>query len=688
MEIFEVFGRLHPLILHMPIGILALAFLMELLSKRESYKGLKPAIGFAIQIGMISAIFAAISGYVLSLEGGYDDELLWQHKWLGIGTAVVAIIVYLLHRVRTSKAGKKLYLPLFGGLMFLMSAAGHIGASLTHGSEFLLEPLTTKKSKEKTGISDINEAKVFSDVIQPIFEQKCVTCHSPSKTKGKLLMSTVAGLQKGGETGAFLQVGSVVNSLFLQRAHLPLNEKEHMPPKGKKQLSSDEITLLEWWVEQGAHFDKKIGEIRQTEEITAILKKYEQVENSLLTMDVEAVDERTIKKLKASNIKLDKVLEGNPFLVISLRDRKDLDAATFKQLKQISEQIIELDLSNTNLTDELFAELKNFPHLQKVSVQKTAIRGTQLKALNDLKYLESLNVYDTNLEDAAIPFLAKLTSLKKLYLWDTNISKQGIEELKRIGSTIEINTGIDKSIFGEGQLQPPLILVEKDIFEDSLQVEFKLNFREVDLFYTLDGSIPDSTSLLYIEPFLITESSDIQVFAQKEGWKKSSIAEKSFIRVRHRPQAIRLNKKPNEKYKGEGGKSLIDLEKGTTDFTGGEWLGYQNSHFEAVLDMGAEKEISSVAVSALEAASSYIFFPKKIEVLRSSDGKNYQIIATKDIPTSEELGEPSTKNFLLKFSATNAQFLKVKVKSNLVNPSWHPAPGAPCWVFVDEIMVE
>jgi len=120
MEIFEVFGRLHPLILHLPIGILALAFLMELLSRKEAYKGLKFAIGFAIQIGVCSAIFAAASGYVLSLEGGYDDKLLWQHKWLGIGTAIVAVLVYLLHSVKTSKAGRKLYLPLFSILMLLM----------------------------------------------------------------------------------------------------------------------------------------------------------------------------------------------------------------------------------------------------------------------------------------------------------------------------------------------------------------------------------------------------------------------------------------------------------------------------------------------------------------------------------------------------------------------------------------
>jgi uncharacterized membrane protein len=687
MEIFEVFGRLHPLILHLPIGILALAFLMELVSRKEAYKELRPAIGFAIQIGMLSAIFAAISGYVLSLEGGYDDELLWQHKWLGIGTAVVAIVVYLFHGVRTSKAGKKLYLPLFGGLMFLMGAAGHLGGSLTHGTEFLLEPLSNK-AIEKTVITDINNAKVFADIIQPIFEQKCVTCHSPSKMKGKLLMSTIAGLQKGGETSAFLQAGSVINSLFLQRAHLPLEEKEHMPPKGKKQLSSDEITLLEWWVEQGAHFDKKIEQIKQTEEIKAILKKYERAENSVLTLDIEAADERTIKKLKAANIKVNKVLEDKPFLVVSLRDRKDLNTSTFNQLKQISEQTVELDLSNTNLTDDLFSELKDFPHLQKISAQKTEISGSGFNVLSDLKYLENLNVYDTNLEDAVIPFLAKLTNLKKLYLWDTNISRQGIEQLKKVLPNVDMNTGIDKSIFGEGELQPPLILAEEDIFEDSLRVEFKLNFKEVDLFYTLDGSTPDSTSLLYVNPFLITESSDIQVVAQKEGWKKSSIAEKSFIRAGHRPQVIHLNKKPNEKYAGEGGISLIDLKKGTTDFTGGEWLGYQKSHFEATLDMGVEKEISSVAVSALEAASSYIFFPKGIEILKSSDGKSYQIIATRNIPSSTELTESSTKNFLLKFSPITAKFLKVKIKSNLVNPDWHPAPGAPCWVFVDEIMVE
>jgi len=66
MEIVQFLGRLHPLVLHLPIGFLVLAFLMEWASRRDKFVALAPAVGFAIQLGMWSAIFAAVSGYLLS----------------------------------------------------------------------------------------------------------------------------------------------------------------------------------------------------------------------------------------------------------------------------------------------------------------------------------------------------------------------------------------------------------------------------------------------------------------------------------------------------------------------------------------------------------------------------------------------------------------------------------------------
>ncbi|MFK8009987.1 MAG: FN3 associated domain-containing protein [Saprospiraceae bacterium] len=688
MEIIQFFGRLHPIILHLPIGILAVAFLMEWAGRKEKYAKLLPAVGFAIQLGMWSAILACGSGYLLSWEGGYNDTMLWQHKWLGIGTAAISVIVYFLHKGKNSRAGKKLYFPIFGILMLLIGATGHLGGSLTHGSDFLTEPFSGEKKNEEVAISNMDSAMVFQDLVQPIFKKKCVSCHNESKIKGELLMTTVEGFKKGGKTGAFFVAGNASKSLFLQRAHLPLEEKEHMPPKGKKQLTKDEITLLEWWVEQGGDFDKQVANLEQLEEIKTILAKYTEVDKSIFALNVDPASPSTIQKLRQAGIPIEIISEEKPFVTASLRGRKDLDKSVLKQLQNISEQLIELDLSNTNMNDELISYLDEFPHLQKLFLQKTQVTGKNLDVLDELEYLEYLNLYNTPLEDEALEPITKLANLQSIYLWQTNVSPKAIEQLKNTRPRLNVNTGIDDEIFGSAELKSPLIMVKEDIFTDSVLVKFVINFRGVDIFYTLDGTTPDSTSLKYSEPFYLKKTAEIKVVGKKEGWGTSLIAQKTVVRAKYQIADIALDKLPHERYQAEGPNSLINFKKGTTNFTEGEWLGYEKSGMIATLDMGKNVEVSNVSVSALDGNNSYIFFPKQINVSISENGKNFKKVAEKSIPMKDGPEPPSIQNFILPFEAQNARYIKVEVKSNLVNPKWHAAPGAACWIFVDEIMVE
>ena len=688
MEITQFFGRLHPIVLHLPIGILAIAFLMEWMGRKEKYATLLPAVGFAIKVGMVSAILAAISGYLLSWEGGYNETLLWRHKWLGIGTATVSIIVYFLHQGKDSPTGKKFFFPTFGILMLLIGATGHLGGSLTHGSDFLTEPFSGEKKSDEVVISNMDSAMVFQDLVQPIFKQKCVSCHNESKIKGELLLTTIEGFKAGGETGAFFVANNPAKSLFLQRAHLPLEEKEHMPPKGKKQLTKDEITLLEWWIEQGGHFDKQVAKLEQPENIKTILAKYTEVDKSVFALNIEPAKASAIQKLRRSGIPVEIVSEEKPFVTASLRGRKNLDKNVLKSLRSISEQLIELDLSDTNMNDELFSYLGEFPHLQKLFLQKTQVTGKNLEVLNELEYLEYLNLYETPLEDAALEPIAKLAGLQNVFLWRTNVSPKAIEQLKNTRPRLQVNTGISKDIFGGSALKPPLIIIDKDIFTDSVLVEFKINFKGVDIFYTLDGTTPDSTSLKYSTPFKLTQTSDIQVIAKKDGWDVSQAAQKTVVRAKYQATNVKLDKKPNDRYQAEGALSLVNFKKGTINFTEGEWIGYEKSSMTATLDMGKKLEVSTVSVSALESTSSYIFFPKQINVLVSMDGRNFQKVAEKSIPTTAGPEPALIKNFSVPFDTRSARYIKVEVKSNLVNPSWHPAPGASCWVFVDEIMVE
>ena len=180
----------------------------------------------------------------------------------------------------------------------------------------------------------------------------------------------------------------------------------------------------------------------------------------------------------------------------------------------------------------------------------------------------------------------------------------------------------------------------------------------------------------------------IQVIAKKEGWGTSPSSQKTVVRAKYQIAEVKLNQKPNDRYKAEGAFSLANFKKGTINFTEGEWLGYEGAHMTATLDMGKMLEVSNISVSALEATGSYIFFPKQLNVSVSSDGKNFKNVAKKSIPTTLVPEPPFVKNFILPFETQNARYIKVEVKSNLVNPSWHPAPGANCWIFVDEIMVE
>ena len=104
MDLLSFFGRFHPLILHLPIGFLILGYLMEWVDRRQSPRNMEKAVGYAVKLGMWSAIVAAVSGYLLSLDGGYQEQLLSRHQWLGIGTALLAIVLQVMFRRKSTHA--------------------------------------------------------------------------------------------------------------------------------------------------------------------------------------------------------------------------------------------------------------------------------------------------------------------------------------------------------------------------------------------------------------------------------------------------------------------------------------------------------------------------------------------------------------------------------------------------------
>ena len=130
-EFILFLGRFHPLILHLPIGFLVIAFMLECLARlKTKYHVLKPAIGIVLIAGVVTAIIAAILGLFLSQGGGYNEDLLNLHKWLGIGSVVVALLAYVLYwqKERNFTPGlDKAYFSTFTLSILVLMGAGHYG---------------------------------------------------------------------------------------------------------------------------------------------------------------------------------------------------------------------------------------------------------------------------------------------------------------------------------------------------------------------------------------------------------------------------------------------------------------------------------------------------------------------------------------------------------------------------------
>jgi len=655
---------------------------MELASRYHKFDHLRKSVSFVLSLAAMSAILASFTGWIMLKAGSFDESLLSKHFWFAISLTIGIMLLFLLEKFRTHKRWGKLYLPFFIVNIILLNITGHFGGSLTHGNNYLFEDETNQVLEVKNA----NELFVFEEIVQPILSKKCTSCHNPQKIKGELIMTTIEGLKKGGKEGPIFISGNAKESSMMERIHLEKVEKKHMPPDGKVQLTNDEIQILTWWINQGAVFQKKVGELDKDENIEKILKKYE-TSSITQSFNLRPANTSAIKGLIDEDIKVYPLDSEYKTFSISMAYDTSISKSKVKQLKKIGKHIKHLDLSFTKLNSDMISSIASFKNLENLDLQETAIDDVALEEIESLKYLKRINLYGTDISDKGLESLKELAALEQVYLWKTKVSEKGVKSLRNDKPLLKVQHQLDTALFGDAKLKPPLIIFEKEIFEDTLGIELRLNFKDEDIHYTLDGSIPDSSSPKYTGRFVIDQISHLKAISFKEGWQKSNVTEQVFTKATYEIKKVKLQKLPNDRYKGKGGNTLSDFEKGSIAFTDGKWLGYENEHLVAKLDLGKAENISSVAIGALEDSNSYIFFPKAIKVYTSNDNINFKLVGTTSIAIAREPSPPEIKTFLIEFETEKARYLKTEIISNLKNPDWHPAPGANCWIFIDEILV-
>lgn len=675
-------SKTHPLIIHLPIGILFFAAFLYSLKLWKKDSSFDQAISLALGLSVISSLLSVVSGLFLAKGGDYDPNYLNKHKWFGIGTAVITLILYVVFSRK--KSSKLLTSGLVGLTVILLIITGHFGGTLTHGADFLT---TTPKLDSGLQIaSNIEDTQVYSGLVQPILNKKCNSCHNPNKQKGELVMTSIAGILKGGESGEILNLEHPGESELLARLFLPMTDKLHMPPKGKLQLEDDEVTLLRWWIENKACTDCLVAETIGAETIEPVLQRLVEAESNG-NKKLKPVSAKQVKALEHSNIKISSISASDPGLSLTLLNQENITPGMLRAMKPVKKNIIKLNLGFSEISPQMIKFISKLENLEVLQLQKSNVSNDQLRKLKKLKQLKMLNIYGTNIDDDAIEDLAEFESLEQLFAWESSISENGIQTLKNKQPNLFINAGIEADIFGASKLNPPVILAEKILFNDQLEVRIKNYVSNSNTYYTDDGTEPDTTDQVYTKPIKLGSTTLIKAVTTKPGWEKSEPVSKQFIKLGSKVVDVSIVEKPKKPYLGNGAKTLIDQQENSTDFRNGKWLGFEGTHATVTLTLEEENTITNVFVSALSDPGSWIFYPKAIHVETSLNGKNFKFI--KEVTLSSDKRDGSElKFFKVDFPPTEAKYVRVKISSILSNPDWHPAPGGKSWLFIEEVFAE
>ncbi len=219
-------------------------------------------------------------------------------------------------------------------------------------------------------------------------------------------------------------------------------------------------------------------------------------------------------------------------------------------------------------------------------------------------------------------------------------------------------------------------------------VEAHLNIQgDVDIHYTLDGIEPGLDSPVYEGPIEITGTCILKAKAFREGFVTKTY-EKEFKGHKAMGRPVSLLTQPHESYVYGAPDCLTDGILGKDTYTSGDWAGWYDVPFEAVVDMDGRGEYSEVSLGAFVFKHDWIFNPVDMTVSVSDDGKEYREVAYAAYETIPNVDEGNGRQeYTLRFEPVQARYLRVKASVVTPIPDWHAGAGKPGFVFVDEITV-
>ncbi len=694
LELFKYLGKLHPVVLHLPIGALIMTFVLLLIAKFQKID-LFTAIRIGVDFSFIGALIAALLGYFLSLDDDYDFNNLSFHFWSGIVTLILSFVLSVLHR---AKGKENIFFACYILTLISLTITGHKGGVITHGEDYL----------SPEGLYEVSPPVILKDsillyeaAVNLILDDKCVSCHNASKSKSGLRFDRYDLMMKGGERGSLFDPDNHKEGSLVKFISLPIEDELHMPPKNKTQLNERELWLLNYWVSSGEYLKSSPVALSSNDTLKNNILAYLGLEKKVAPADREALG-----SLASLGFRIHLNAFHDNLLKLKFL-KKNLEGKHIKHLREIKNQIVELDLSNSNFNDKMSELISDLPNLKTLRLDQTDITDKTLGLLNNSN-LEVLNLCNTKVTYKGLNNLTKIEEAPKtIYAWNTAVSNEDQVRLMALSSST-INFGSSEMFSEMLRLSTPDISFTNNIFNDSIVISFAdSQLKNIDTHYTLDESEPNETSPVYEHPITLTSSARLRAKSIKKGWHDSEMSEIMFIKNNNYEtefalksdldkdygisHGMRLSFKGNDsilfdKQKGDRISKGVSLEEALT------WLGVREDDFIVEIKLKENDKINFVTISALENVDMDTMFPQKIEVYGKNTNGDFDFLNSIEIPIDKNIDDGNVtdfRDFTIPLNLNNYEEVKLIGKNYKEFPDlpvFHKKQKRKVWIFIDEII--
>jgi hypothetical protein len=505
-------------------------------------------------------------------------------------------------------------------------------------------------------------------------------------------MQDLGHILKGGKSGAIWVAGNPEKSQLIERLLLDINDEKHMPPKGKSQLSIDELNLFTEWIKAGADYKVQYASLSEKDTLHKIIANLvsSQPKNEVAKVyNFKPVPSDVIEKLNSPFRRILPISVNSPALSVKFYLKEKFNMIMLNECKEIADNIIELNLSGMPVDDDVFKIISTFSNLEKLNLNATGITGKGINQLATCKKLEQISVTTTSLGITEVKSLERMPSVKNVFIWNTKINESDLASLQKSSPGINWNHGYIPDKNELLKLSAPFPTdKEKTVLEKQEFVTLKTPVPGAKIRYTLDGSDPDSVNgEIYTKPIPANGLLRVKSLATAEGWISSSITDFTFFQKGLPCDSVVLLSKPS-RISPPGAATIIDQKKGlsqTADQLYINWVGFRENPFKAGFYLKKDTELKEIILSLADMTGSYVFPPTTIVIKAGDNHKKLKIIGQSN-PEMPGKHRPNTAlPYIVSIKPGKYRYVEIEAKNLQKLPLWHEGKGEKAWVFVDEV---